>query len=544
VIPRSRLVCNVKIKYGIFLKASLFQGENMHNSKSFKTLATFLFIFSTVIFTFGQVDVARQTTAITYPLDELVITQFRGTTRFPRMKGEGRIKRTNKNGTEIEVTVSKMPRPFELGAGYATYVLWAISPDGQVDNLGEIKRRGTFEFDSKISVTTPLQTFALIITAEPHFLVRRPSQAIMLENLSPYSPTGKTIATTRAIQYFGNSSDFFRDARTPEIAEVDYQKTPSTILQAKQAVALARFAGAQRDATEELKQAETLLQTAENAWKASRPEEMIDITARQAISAAVKAEQTAIVRKEARDKRNEKTKQDEEIRQSEEKYTDALNQVSELKAELARETRNRELAERDAANYANQVRDLRDELGKLREELGRIKVEQQNDKQKIAQYETEKREVQQQIEQQNRVAQFQANQGILLQNLKQFGSVRQNERGIVLTLPENFWTSARVSSFSANAQAKMTQLAQLLAGNPDYKISIESHTDNRGTPEELQTLTQERAQAIADKIISLGANQERVEARGLGATLPVAANTTVANRAKNRRVEIVLTPML
>ena len=126
------------------------------------------------------------------------------------MKGEGRIKRTSKNGTEIEVTVSKMPRPFELGAGFATYVLWAISPDGQVDNLGEIKRRGTFEFDSKISVTTPLQTFALIITAEPHFLVRRPSQAIMLENLSPYSPTGKTIATVRAVQYFGNSSDFFR----------------------------------------------------------------------------------------------------------------------------------------------------------------------------------------------------------------------------------------------------------------------------------------------------------------------------------------------
>src|SRR5215203_1312912 len=261
----------------------------MHNSKFFGYIATFLFIFSTAVFTFGQVDVARQTTAITYPLDELVITQFRGTTRFPRMKGEGKIKRTSKNGTEIEVTVSKMPRPFELGAGFATYVLWAISPDGQVDNLGEIKRRGTWEFDSKISVTTPLQTFALIITAEPHFLVRRPSQAIMLENLSPYSPTGKTIATTRAIQYFGNSSDFFRDARTPEIAEIDYTKTPSTILQAKQAIALAKFAGAQRDAADELLQAETLLQNAENAWKASRPEEQVDITAQQAISAAVKA---------------------------------------------------------------------------------------------------------------------------------------------------------------------------------------------------------------------------------------------------------------
>jgi outer membrane protein OmpA-like peptidoglycan-associated protein len=437
-----------------------------------------------------------------------------------------------------------MPRPFELGAGFATYVLWAISPDGQVDNLGEIKRRGTFEFDSKISVTTPLQTFALIVTAEPHFLVRRPSQAIMLENLSPYSPTGKTIATVRAVQYFGNSSDFFRDARTPEIAEVDYQKSPSTILQAKQAVALARFAGAQRDAAEELQAAESLLLNAENAWKASRPEEQIDITARQAISAAVKAEQTAGARKEAREKRNEKTKQDAEIRQSEEKYQDAINRAEELKAELARETRNRELAERDAANFSNQVKELRDELGRLREEVGRLKVEAQNDKQKIAQYENEKRDAQQQVEQQNRVAQFQANQGVLLQNLKQFGAVRQNERGIVLTLPENFWQSARVSSFAPAAQTKVTSLAQLLAGNPDYKISIEAHTDNKGTPDELQSLTQERAQAIADKIVSLGTNQDRVEAKGMGATLPVAANTTVANRAKNRRVEIVLTPML
>src|SRR5690606_1081500 len=136
----------------------------------------------------------------------------------------------------------KMPRPFELGAGYATYVLWAISPDGQADNLGEIKRRGFFEFDSKISVTTPLQTFALIITAEPHFLVRRPSQEIMLENLNPVARSGRAIATVPAVQYFGNSSDYFRDSRAPEIAEVDYSKMPSTLLQARQAVALARFA--------------------------------------------------------------------------------------------------------------------------------------------------------------------------------------------------------------------------------------------------------------------------------------------------------------
>ncbi len=90
----------------------------------------------------------------------------------------------------------------------------------------------------------------------------------------------------------------------------------------------------------------------------------------------------------------------------------------------------------------------------------------------------------------------------------------------------------------------MTSLAQILAGNPDYKISIEAHTDNKGTPEELQNLTQARAQAVADKIISLGSSQDRIEAKGMGASLPIVANTTVANRAKNRRVEIVFMPML
>ncbi len=512
--------------------------------KIFPLLSLLLFLSIAAL---AQVDVARQTTAITYPQDELVLVQFRGTTRFPRMKGEAKIKRTAKNGTEIDLSVSKMPRPFELGAGYATYVLWAVSPDGQIDNLGEIKRRGFFDFDSKISVTTPLQTFSLIISAEPHFLVRRPSQTIMLENLSPFAPSGKTLATTKAIQYFGNSSDYFRDARTPEIAEVDYAKTPSTILQAKQAVALARYAGAQRDAGEELQQAEALLLNADNAWKAGRDEEVVDISARQAISAAVKAETTAAVRKEAREKRNEKTRADAEIRQSEEKFSDAQGEIADLKSELARETRNRELAERDAQNFSNQIRELRDELGKLREELGRTKTESENIKAKLTNIETQNQAVEQQREQQQqrdeRLNRLQANIPILMQSLKRFGSVNRNERGIMLTLPENYWTGTRVNNLAPNGETNAAALGSMLADLTDYKIVIESHTDNRGTPEELQTLTDGRAQTLAEKIIASGVAQNRLETKGYGANLPVAANTTNVNRAKNRRVLVILTPV-
>lgn len=510
-----------------------------------RTRSTLLFLFSTFVFAnfaFGQVDVARRTTAITYPLDDLVFVQFRGTTRFPRMKGEAKIKRTSRNGSEIELSVSKMPRPFELGAGYATYVLWAISPDGQIDNLGEIKRRGFFEFDSKISVTTPLQTFALIITAEPHFLVQRPSQEIMLENLSPYTATGKTIATTPSIQYFGNSSDFFRDSRTPEIAELDYSKTPSTILQAKQAVALARFAGAERDAADELTAAESLLLGAENAWKADRPDETVDISARQAISAAVKAESTALVRKAAREKRNEKTRSDAETRQAENRLQDAQDEIAALRAELASETRNRELSERDGINYAQQIKELRQENGKLREELGQLRVEADNARTRLAAIESEKQVLDEQRAKYERQSNLQANQGALMESLKRFGTVAKNERGIVLTIPENFWSAIRTSNFAPNADAKLVSLGEILSSNPDYRIVIESHTDNRGTPEELEGLTEQRSRAIAERLSGFGVAENRIEAKGFGAGLPVAPNTTNASRAKNRRVQVILVP--
>lgn len=511
----------------------------MNNSKALTLIFALLLAAVNV---FGQLDVARRTTAITYPLDEQVVVQFRGTTRFPRMKGEARIKRTSRNGTEIELSVSKMPRPFELGAGYATYVLWAISPEGQVDNLGEIKRRGFFEFDSRMSVTTKLQTFALIITAEPHFLVTRPSQEIMLENLSPFAVSGRTINTTPSIQYFGNSSDYFRDSRTPEIAEVDYAKTPSTILQAKQAVALAKYAGAERDANVELQEATMLLSNAEDAWRADRPEESVDVTARQAISAAVKAESTALIRKDAREKRNEKSRADAETRAAENRFQQAQDEINDLKAQLASETRNRELAERDGINYSEQIKQLRAENGRLREELGRTRVEADNAKAKIESLENEQRSSEERRAKDERINNLIAAQPALMQSLKRFGTVAKNDRGIIVTIPETFWAGIRSTSFSAAADEKLSSIAQILSENADYRLVIESHTDNRGTDAELSALTQQRSQAIADRLTGFGVASDRLEAKGFAATIPVAPNTTNINRAKNRRVQLILVP--
>ena len=506
----------------------------------FRLIAFVAFIVAANFAVVAQVDIARKTTAITYPLDDTVTVPFRGTTRFPRMKGSASVKRTTRSGTRVELTVDKMPRPFELGAGYATYVVWAISPEGQVDNLGEIKRSGLFFIDSKITVTTPLQTFALIITAEPHFLVTRPSQQIMLENLFPTTTTGKRISTSPSITYFGNSSDYFRDPRTPEIAETDYAKTPSAILQAKQAIALARFAGAERDAGPELTEAETLLQNATNAWMAGRDSDTVDIAARKSISAAVKAETTAAVRKEAREKRNEKTRSDAEIRLAENKYADAQTEIADLKSELAREIRNRELAERDVQNYANQVRELRDENGRLREDNATLRVEADNAKAKLAAAEEEKKSIQQKSEREVAAARIRANEGELINALKVFGTVSKTTRGIVLTLPENFWTTTRSGLLTNQADGKLASLGDILSRNNAYTIQVESHTDSSGNPEVIQSLTDNRSRTIADKLAAMGVAETRMDYKGYGASLPVAPNTTNANRAKNRRVQIIL----
>ncbi len=513
--------------------------------KSLGPLLIIVFAFSSIgaLPAFGQADVPRQTTAITYPLNENVIVRFRGTTRFPRMKGEAKIKRTARSGTQIDLSVSKMPRPFELGAGYATYVLWAVSPDGQMDNLGEIKRRGFLEFDSRISVTTRLQTFALLVTAEPHFLVRRPSQAIMLENLSPYAPSGRSLATSQGISYFGNSSDYFRDARTPEIAEIDYSKTPPAVLQAIQAVALAKFAGAQRDAEEELEQAEALLADAQTAWREGRNETQVDMIARQAVSLAVAAEGIAMLRSEAREQRNERNRADAEVRTAEERFTDALEQVSDLRAELARETRARELSERDVLNLTNQLREVRGENNTLAVENARLKSEIEILKNRVEALERERQGIDEAKRIEEARQRVSSQTPALIESLKRYGTVTVDRGNILLNIPDSYWAGPRAAVFSSGSLARIDSLAQVVASAPDFRVEIHAHSDDDGTTEELKAFSQSRADAIALRFVNSAVAQNRLVSKGIGAESPVAQNSTVAGKSRNRRVLVMLIPV-
>src|SRR5919206_3171666 len=488
----------------------------------------------------AQTDVERKTVAITYPLDETVTVKFRGTTLLPRLKGEAKVKRAGRRGTRVELSIEDLPRASELGGIYTTYILWAISPDGHVDNLGEIKRSGSSFINSKLDVTTPLQTFAMIITAEPHFLMKVPSRMVVMENLPPQRANGSQVETAD-VRYIGNSSDYFRNVRVPEIADPDYRQTPVSLLGARQAVSLAKYAGAAQDAPDELQTAEDQLQAAEKAWRLNQPIAEVDMEARKATASGAHAEEVAMVRRAARLSREEIRRRDEAVRSAEKSAEDSQREVAQLRAALEKEQRARELAERDLGTANDQLREKRVEIAQLRDELQTLRAESDAAKLKLARLEGEKQAETARVEAEQRATERKAAEANLKETLAKYGTLKETATGFRLVLPETIWSNTRTATLSAASSAKLEPLAALLASNPDYQILIEAYTDSKGNEVTLQQLTQERARVLSDRFQSAGVDPMRIQANGMGASNPLAPNTTVAGQKKNRRVEITFT---
>src|SRR5256714_11050742 len=156
----------------------------MKKSPTF-SVSVLLAAFALSSLAFGQGgDMRRRTIAITYLKDPVSVT-LAGTTLRPTARGVATVERWRKrNESEIDITIENMNPAFNYGADYTTYVLWAITPAGQVDNLGEFRLSGG---SARLKAATPQQTFALIGTAEPHYLVKLPSRMAVAENLAPAS---------------------------------------------------------------------------------------------------------------------------------------------------------------------------------------------------------------------------------------------------------------------------------------------------------------------------------------------------------------------
>ncbi len=278
------------------------------------------------------------------------------------------------------------------------------------------------------------------------------------------------------------------------------------------------------------------------AWRSKQPNADVDVLARKATSSGAHAEEMALARRSARLRREEIRRRDEALRSAEESTANANQRIQELTNDLARETRARELAERDATVASDQLRELRVEVARIRDELATVRAEGDAAKLKLARFEGERQAEDVRRENERRDQERRAAEATRKQNLGQFGTVKETARGFQLILSDSIWAGARANKLTASAATKLEPLAALLASNPDYQIQIEAFSDSKGDEISLQQFTQERARALADRFEAAGIDSARIQANGMGPSNPIAPNTTVTGRTRNRRIEITLTP--
>lgn len=224
-------------------------------------------------------------TTFTYGRDTVGVS-LEGTERLPDASGEAKIER--KDGvTAVEIELDEMKPGWAFGGDFNTYVLWAISMEGQVDNLGEFVLRGN---RAKLDVSTSLDAFGLIVTAEPHFMVRNPSPFVVLTNASVSKDTPRPPA--RAELGIVSRHPAYRYERetlagAPEVGG----EVRSALRQAQIAVQLAGRAGAEAGAPEAFRAARDSLLMAEGAAETrSQTDDDVEMMARRVVRLAVTAE--------------------------------------------------------------------------------------------------------------------------------------------------------------------------------------------------------------------------------------------------------------
>ncbi|HXG94507.1 MAG TPA: OmpA family protein [Blastocatellia bacterium] len=499
----------------------------------------------------AQGDVRRRTVAITYLRDPVTVI-LGGTTLRPQARGEATVERWRKrNETEIDITIENMIPAFNYGADYTTYVLWAITPAGQVDNLGEFRLSGG---SARLKAATPHQTFAMIVTAEPHYLVKLPSRMVILENLVPMS---KNVQVQSSEVFFtGDSGRFYTDTSVPQLAERDYNKTPMELLQARRAVQIARLADGERYAPSDYNSAVSSLEQAEQAHRAGKSVHEVGRIAREAITFAVRARDISEEKALAAERRNEIARRDAEIRRVSDTASDLSEKLSDAESrykasELARQNVQNQLdrALNDLTDAKAENRTLRSENDRLRDEVDRLRQDLTAARGRISDLEArtsaatnelnatrERAEAMERAERARVEAEARRRDFAELQSaIAGIVTVKPNASGFVAVLPDNFFLPNK-TDLSSRIKLKIDALARAIAAHPSAVFTVEGHSDARANAEEF---ARARAEAVANYLAAMGVPSANIKVESRGATVPLSTKKTIAARAMNRRVELV-----
>jgi outer membrane protein OmpA-like peptidoglycan-associated protein len=452
---------------------------------------------------------------------------FRGTDLMPEASGHAKVEsRTGR--IEINVDFEHLRRSQNLAPEYLTYVLWAITPEGRPVSLGEIVPENG---KSSVGVSTDLQAFGLIVTAEPYFSVTRPSEMVVLENVVKSNTKGweQPIDTKFDVVERGQYTVDITAAKLPSTTADP--KTPNDLLQARNAVAIAQAEGGDRYAADTMRKAEDFLARAEDYLRRKQSGKAISTVARGATQAAEDARVLTLERRQQEQRDAERTAMRERAEQ-------AQQQEAEAKAQAEQETLQREQADRDRQT-AEQARADADRARQEAEAAKADALAQQQAAQSQAQQADQARAQAEQARLQAEQEKEQA-RARLLQQLNQVLQTRESARGLIVDMPDVLFDTGKYT-LKPGARERLAKVAGILMAYPDLHVQVEGHTDNVGGVDFNQQLSEKRASAVRDFLVQQGVKSTDVESRGFGMDQPVATNATATGRQLNRRVDLVVT---
>ncbi len=438
---------------------------------------------------------------------------FQGTALAPRAEGRADVN-SRKGFMEVKTSVKRLPAASSFGNEYLTYVLWAITPDGRPKNLGEllVNQNG----DADIDVTTELQSFGLIVTAEPYYAVTQPSDVVVMENIIRQDTVGKYEEVDAKYELLPRGMYTQKGSAMPMTMD---KKVPLELYEARNAVNLSRAAGSDKLASDVFQNAQNLLQQAEDYQTRKAGAKPVIMTAREA---AQKAEDARIITQR---------------RQREIAMQNAKDQAAKAQADAEEAAKQQQLAEQQAQQDAQrraEAERAKAEADAARAQADAARAQAAAEAQKAQQAAAEAERLRAQAEAERNSIKQQ-----MLQQLNQVLATRESARGLIMNMSDVLFDFGKYT-LKGEAREKLAKVSGIILGHPGLTLTVEGYTDNVGSDEFNQKLSEQRANAVREFLVSQGIADNAVTARGFGKNDPVASNDTAQGRSQNRRVQIVV----
>jgi outer membrane protein OmpA-like peptidoglycan-associated protein len=477
--------------------------------------------------------VDRTTKAINYQHRNGSTTiDFQGTPLMPAARGEAKVE--SKQGyMEVEVEFDNMQSATRFGPEFLTYVMWAITPEGRATNMGEVILNGT---KSKLNVTTELQSFGLIVTAEPYFAVSQPSDAVVMENVVRKETVGKVEEIDAKYQLL-QRGQYTVNVPPADLKPIPLDKnTPLDLYQARNAVRIAKWAGADVSAADSFEKAAKLLAQAE-AYKTrkagSRP---IAMTSREAVQTAEDARLITL-------KNQAEARLDQERAASAGREATANADAAAARADADNAERGRAAAQAQAdrttldavlaAQRAAAETKALAERTKLDAELAAQQASSAREAAEAANLQARKTAA----EQSEREKQELRNK--LAGQLNSILQTKDSARGLIVNMSDVLFDSGQYS-LKPGAREKLAKISGIVLAYPSLALEVEGHTDSVGSNDLNLRLSENRADSVRNFLIGQGIVGTSIGSHGYGEDQPVATNDTAAGRQQNRRVELVV----